>query len=266
MTNWSSARRATCVIAARLTVVAATLLLVPVLRADASLHGTVRDATGGAIAGAHLAATRETTSAADGTFTLDCVLPSDVVRIEALGFTPVEVSPRDSLHVVMMPAAYTQAVVVTASRAEGVTTSGAAPVSILTSSDLALLPPAPLDDALKTVPGFSLFRRTTSRAANPTTQGAGMRGLSASGASRALVLADGVPLNDPFGGWVYWSRVPAAAVDRVEVMRGSGSDLYGADAVAGVVQVLTRKPGDGSVKVDLEGASHGTARASLFAG
>jgi hypothetical protein len=42
--------------------------------------------------------------------------------------------------------------------------------------------------------------------------------------------------------------------------------LYGADAVAGVVQVLTRKPGDGSVKVDLEGASHGTARASLFAG
>ena len=260
-------------IAARLTVVAATLLPVPVLRADASLRGTVRDATGGAIAGAHLAATRpagaapcETTSAADGTFTLDCVLPSDVVRIEALGFTPVEVSPRDSLHVVMMPAAYTQAVVVTASRAEGVTTSGAAPVSILTASDLALLPPAPLDDALKTVPGFSLFRRTTSRAANPTTQGAGMRGLSASGASRALVLADGVPLNDPFGGWVYWSRVPAAAVDRVEVMRGSGSDLYGADAVAGVVQVLTRKPGDGSVKVDLEGASHGTARASLFAG
>ena len=165
-----------------------------------------------------------------------------------------------------MPAAYTEAVVVTASRAEGVTTSGAAPVSVLASSDLALLPPAPLDDALKSVPGFSLFRRTTSRAANPTTQGAGMRGLSASGASRALVLADGVPLNDPFGGWVYWSRVPAAAVDRVEVMRGSGSDLYGADAMAGVVQVLTRKPGDGSVKVDLEGASHGTARASLFTG
>ena len=272
MTNWSSARRARRGIARRLIVAAVTLLLVPARRADASLHGTVRDATGAAIAGAHLAATRpagapcETTSAADGTFTLDCVSPPDVVRIEALGFTPVELTARDSLHVVLMPAAYTEAVVVTASRAEGVTTSGAAPVSVLTSSDLALLPPAPLDDALKSVPGFSLFRRTTSRAANPTTQGAGMRGLSASGASRALVLADGVPLNDPFGGWVYWSRVPAAAVDRVEVMRGSGSDLYGADAMAGVIQVLTRKPGDGSLKVDLEGASHGTGRASLFAG
>jgi iron complex outermembrane receptor protein len=273
MTNWSSARRATRGIARRLIVAAVTLLLVPALRADASLHGTVRDATGAAIADAHIAATRpagaapcETTSAADGTFTLDCVSPPAVVRVEALGFKAVELTARDSLHVVLMPVAYTEAVVVTASRAEGVTTSGAAPVSVLTSSDLALLPPAPLDDALKSVPGFSLFRRTTSRAANPTTQGAGMRGLSASGASRALVLADGVPLNDPFGGWVYWSRVPAAAVDRVEVMRGSGSDLYGADAMAGVVQVLTRKPGDASLKVDLEGASHGTGRASLFAG
>ena len=76
-------------------------------------------------------------------------------------------------------------------------TSPAAPVAILTAADLASLPPAPLDDALKTTPGFSLFRRTTSRSSNPTTQGAGLRGLSASGASRALVLADGTPLNDP---------------------------------------------------------------------
>jgi iron complex outermembrane recepter protein len=257
----------------RLAAAAVTLLLMPALRADASLHGTVRDATGAAIADAHLAATRpsgaapcETTSAADGTFTLDCASSSDVLRIEAPGFTAVELTARDSLHIVLTPATYTEAVVVTATRAEGVPTSGAAPVSVLTSTDLALLPPAPLDDSLKSVPGFSLFRRTTSRAANPTTQGAGMRGLSASGASRALVLADGVPINDPFGGWVYWSRVPAAAIDRVEVMRGSGSDLYGADAVAGVIQVLTRKPGDGSVKVDLEGAGHGTARASIFAG
>src|SRR5206468_9668395 len=97
---------------------------------------------------------------------------------------PVRLTLSDaSLHVVLMPAAYAEAVVVTASRAEGVRTSGAAPVSVLTSTDLALFPPAPLDDALRSVPGFSLFRRTTSRAANPPTQGAGLRGLSASGAS-----------------------------------------------------------------------------------
>jgi iron complex outermembrane recepter protein len=271
MTNWSE-RRATNWRAESLVLVAA-LSVLSALPAEAAIRGTVRDATGAGVAGARVAASTpagatacETTSSADGTFTLDCASPSDVIRIEAIGFASIEVTARDGVHVVLMPAAYTEGVVVTASRAEGVTTSGAAPVSVLTSTDLTLLPPAPLDDALKSVPGFSLFRRTTSRAANPTTQGAGMRGLSASGASRALVLADGVPLNDPFGGWVYWSRVPAAAVDRVEVMRGSGSDLYGADAVAGIVQVLTRKPGDGSVRVDLEGASHGTARASIFAG
>ena len=55
-------------------------------------------------------------------------------------------------------------------------------------------PPLMLDDQLRSVPGFSLFRRTSSRVANPTTQGVTLRGLSASGASRTLVLADDVPL------------------------------------------------------------------------
>ncbi len=64
--------------------------------------------------------------------------------------------------------------------------------------------------------------------------------LGASGASRGLVLADGVPLNDPFGGWVYWSRVPLLSIDHVEVMRGSGSELYGTDALGGVLQVFRK--------------------------
>ena len=57
------------------------------------------------------------------------------------------------------------------------------------------------------------------------------------------MLANGIPLNDAFGGWVYWDKVPQAAIDRIEVQRGSGTDLYGADAVGGVVQILTVRPG-----------------------
>ena len=163
-------------------------------------------------------------------------------------------------------AAFAEAVVVTATRGDRRTTSPVAPVSIVTSSDLALAPPTPLDDVLKVVPGFSLFRRTTSRSANPTTQGAGLRGLSASGASRALVLADGDVLNDPFGGWVYWDRVPAASIDRVEVVRGGASDLYGADALVGVVQVVTRKPIAPTLRVDAAGATHDSGRLSAFGG
>src|SRR6185503_17493045 len=116
------------------------------------------------------------------------------------------------------------------------------------------------------VPGFTLFRRTSSRVSNPTAQGISLRGLGGTGASRSLVLADGVPLNDAFGGWVYWNKVPQAAIDRIEVQRGSGSDLYGADAVGGVVQLLTRRPGRPSARALLEGGNLGTGRVSLFGG
>jgi outer membrane cobalamin receptor len=217
--------------------------------AAAAVRGVVRDPTGSPIGGATIVTSStapppcSTTSAADGSFELTCAETGAVLHIEATGFEAIDVTStsRPILAVLSRPS-YSEAVVVTASRSENVRTSGAAPVTVMTSADLELTPPAPLVYALRLVPGFSLFRRTTSRAANPTTQGAGMRGLSASGASRALVLSDGVPLNDPFGGWIYWSRVPVTAVDRVEILRGGASDLYGADALAGVIQVLTRVP------------------------
>ncbi len=122
-----------------------------------------------------------------------------------------------------------------------------------------------LDDALRSTPGFTLFRRSSSRVANPTTQGVTLRGVSGSGASRTLVLADGVPLNDPFGSWVYWNRIPLAAVDRVEVVRGATGDLYGAGALGGVVQLLTVQPIRSRARATIDGGSHDTVRGSLFA-
>jgi len=118
-----------------------------------------------------------------------------------------------------------------------------------------------LDDTLRQVPGFTLFRRTGSRVANPTSQGVSMRGLGGSGASRALVLDDGVPLNDPFGGWIFWGRVPRASLDRIEVLRGGASDVYGSGAMGGVVQFVRRKAG---FALDVDGGSQRTASASLF--
>lgn len=122
-----------------------------------------------------------------------------------------------------------------------------------------------LDDTLRRVPGFTLFRRSGSRSANPTTQGASLRGIGGSAASRALVLADGVPLNDPFGGWVSWGRVPRAAIERVEVLRGGASDLYGSAALAGVVHVLRRDPAEPAVEVEASAGELGTESASAWA-
>ncbi len=125
-----------------------------------------------------------------------------------------------------------------------------------------------VDDALRQVPGFTLFRRTDSRAANPTSQGVSLRGIGASGASRALVLDDGIPLNDPFGGWVYWGRVPEAALERVEVLRGGVSDLYGSSAMGGVIDFVRRDRtsiGAGDVQLDASRGSQGMRTTSLFA-
>ena len=235
------------------------------------MTGVVRDASGAPVAGAIVRTTGDADcrveTGADGAFSLDCAQPGDRLSVEADGLRPASVVASDgSTRVTLDAASFADAIVVTATRGDARTTSAAAPVSILTASDLALAPPTPLDDALKVVPGFSLFRRTTSRSANPTTQGAGLRGLSASGASRALVLADGQPLNDPFGGWVYWNRVPVTGIDRVEVVRGGASDLYGADALVGVVQVVTRRPTSPMLRAEGAAATHDTGRLSAFGG
>lgn len=249
----------------------ALLLSLAGAQSPAATAGLVVDSTGAPIANARVVrvgdATCETHTAADGSFSLACAATGDRLAVEAPGLRQSLAQAGDRpIRVVLEPARFSDTVVVTATRGEGRKTSAAAPVSVLNASDLALAPPVPLDDILKVVPGFSLFRRTTSRSANPTTQGAGLRGLSASGASRALVLADGEVLNDPFGGWVYWNRVPQAAIDRVEVVRGGGSDLYGADALVGVLQVMTRRPGTPSAHVEASAAQRESGRVSAFGG
>jgi outer membrane receptor protein involved in Fe transport len=159
---------------------------------------------------------------------------------------------------------FSDEVTVTATRTEQRLGDTAASVVVLSSEDLAASPAPTVDDALRQVPGFSLFRRAGSRFANPTAQGATLRGLGGSGTSRALVLADGVPLNDPFGGWIYWARVPRTAVDRVEVLRGAGSDLYGSGALAGVIQLLRRDAARPGLVVEASAGERGTLDGSAF--
>jgi outer membrane receptor protein involved in Fe transport len=156
-----------------------------------------------------------------------------------------------------------ETITVTATRTETRVADTPASVVVLSREALQASAAPTLDDALRQVAGFTLFRRTGSRVANPTAQGVTLRGVGASGASRALVLDDGVPLNDPFGGWVYWGRVPRAALDRVEVLRGGASDLYGSSAMGGVIQFVRRK--SEGIDVDLSAGSHETGTASLFA-
>jgi len=100
-----------------------------------------------------------------------------------------------------------------------------------------------LDEVIGRAPGAGLFRRTSSLASNPTTQGISLRAIAPSGAGRALVTLDGVPQNDSFGGWVIWSQLPPETVEAVSVIRGAGSGPYGAGALTGVVALDERDEG-----------------------
>jgi len=133
-------------------------------------------------------------------------------------------------------------VVVTALRAE--TTANAQPFStrVLSGDALRSTPALTLDTALRGIPSFSLFRRSDSLTAHPTTQGVSLRGLGPSGASRSLVLLDGVPVNDPFGGWVTWSKLPRESLSRAEIVSGGGGTAWGNAALGGVVQLISDQP------------------------
>lgn len=132
--------------------------------------------------------------------------------------------------------------IVTATRTPQPPTQVAATVQVFDGETLRTAPTATLDAALRSVPGFSLFRRSDSLTANPTAQGVSLRGLGPSGASRSLVLLDGVPLNDPFGGWVAWSKVPREGLLGVELVPGGGATAWGNAALGGVVQVRSETP------------------------
>lgn len=97
------------------------------------------------------------------------------------------------------------------------------------------------DDLLRYVPDVQPSN-LSSRYNHPTAQAVSLRGL---GNRRALVLLDGVPLNDGFGGWINWGMVPNT-IERIEVVPGGGSNLYGTWAMGGVIHLVTEKPGAGT--------------------
>ncbi len=114
-----------------------------------------------------------------------------------------------------------------------------ASITVLTGEQLEQIPGANLDDRLRQVPGFSLFRRSSSTVANPTTQGVSLRATGSSGASRTLVLWDGIPINDPFGGWVYWDRIDPDYISEVDISRGASTSIFGDRAMGGTISLFS---------------------------
>jgi outer membrane cobalamin receptor len=141
------------------------------------------------------------------------------------------------------PVSTVEAVVVTASRSERNVQELPQSVSVMSAKQIGDTPAQELDDALRLVPGIDLLGYS-GEAQHPTSDSIGMRGLGggAQGISRALVMVDGVPINDAFFGYIQWGRIPLENIERVEVVRGGGSPLWGNYAEGGVINVITREP------------------------
>ncbi len=243
-----------------------------------SVTGVVEDPSGAVVVGArvefnsgnyHVAA--QTNSS--GQFEVEIAANSGTISARAAGFLPLQLpwNHEPKLKLILHPqfeSDYTsQHVLVTATRINTALEDSPADSVTISDEDLASTAPLALDDALREVPGFTLFRRSSSRTANPGTQGVSMRGVGASGASRALVLVDDIPLNDPFGGWVYWDRVVRESISDIEVVRGGAdASLYGSTAMGGVIQFRTREPEQTTISAEGSWGSENTPELSLWAG
>ncbi|HKX31304.1 MAG TPA: TonB-dependent receptor, partial [Blastocatellia bacterium] len=250
-------------------------------RSLGSVSGRVLDQRGDSIGGARVNALGQanwpslgtgqmTTTDGNGNFRLSLSQGQYELRVTASGFASqtrrleVGESPLQ-IQVTLEPGRFAEELTVTPARTEIRMSEAPASVSVLDSQDVTRAGAQTIDDLLRQVPGFSIFRRSSSLVANPTTQGVSLRGAGASGASRTLVLTDGIPLNDAFGGWVYWDRVARTSIDRVELVRGGASDLYGSDALSGVINVLTRPPSQSVVNAEASYGARDTSDVSFFA-
>ena len=96
-----------------------------------------------------------------------------------------------------------------------------------------------VEDVLADVAGVQQFRRSDSRSANPSAQGLSVRALGGNATSRSLVLLDGVPIADPFFGYIPFTALSPERLVAVRITRGGGAGPFGSGAVAGTVELVS---------------------------
>src|SRR5688572_12542557 len=136
----------------------------------------------------------------------------------------------------------------------------------LTQRDLVLEASGRLENAVTDVPGATQFRRSDARSAHPTSQGLTLRGLGGNAASRVLVLYDGVPQSDPFGGWIPWPTYDVLPLGAAKLERGGGSGVYGPGALGGTLELVTDEPRSLGLDGAILGGSRDTVSWRLSAG
>ena len=181
---------------------------------------------------------------------LDAMSLPRLARLAIAFACPVTLAAQATRDTTRLPAA-----VVTATRVPGLTVAPTATATVLDGAALRAEGVTHVADALRRVTGLTVVRTSSA--------GSQVALFVRGGESDYVrVLVDGVPVNDP-GGTLDLGRITMDDVERIEVVRGPASVLYGSEAVSGVIQIFTRRGGGAPVRAEVGGGSYGTRRASL---
>jgi outer membrane receptor protein involved in Fe transport len=238
--------QASCLFLRRALIFSALLLFLkadPAWSQQPPTTGTIVDARNLPVAGAQILGDGGqllATTSADGSFSVPA--GTGRVQIVAPHYEPTPANLEGPSPVQVLLEHPLESVTVTAYRSPIASGDSPASTRILTTQNLRQAAGISLDDKLRQVPGFELFRRTSSLVANPTTEGVSLRGLGSTAASRSLVVFDDIPIADPFGGWIHWEEFPPLVIHSVELVRGGASDLYGSSAIGGVISIIPVQP------------------------
>jgi outer membrane cobalamin receptor len=193
--------------------------------------------------------TAAATATATATETADCRL-----FVSLTGFTSAEVPCGDAMRVVLLVAPLRESVVVSATRTETPIENAGLSVSTFTAADIARRDNVLVADLLRTTPGAMVVQ---------TGAPGGVTSLFVRGGESNYnkVLLDGIPLNEP-GGTFNFSNVTTDDLERLEIVRGAQSALFGSDAMSSVVQLFTKRGAGARPLVSgfLEGGTYGTVR------
>jgi vitamin B12 transporter len=151
------------------------------------------------------------------------------------------------------------AIVITGTALPEARAEGVYAVERISARQIGQAPSHELDQLLKDIPGVQLFRRSDSRSGHPTSQGVTLRALGGNASSRALLVLDGVPQSDPFGGWVNWPAYDAASLSSIRVVRGGGTVANGPGALAGTIEMTSRA--DAGLAGEVDGGSRDSLEA-----
>jgi outer membrane receptor for ferrienterochelin and colicin len=237
------------------------LFLIPAIGLAQEIQGFIRENNSGKpIANVNIiiSGTKQgATSGENGSFTIALQKTGKIslsvshISYETLTLTiDVPASGMEDLIILLKPAAKEiDATVITATRTWRNVSETPAAIKVITAEQIKQMPATAVDDLLLTDASVNVDRKNGIFSKNASVN---MRGLNSS--ARTLVMLDGVPLNKADGGGVNWNRINMESIDRVEVIKGPGSALYGGNAMGGVINVISKdiqKKPSGSAKISL---------------